>query len=526
MVTAPDSALERVLRAHGFPAPTGVEKVGKDGPVDQLLVRWSPSADLPQAHLAVDLDGRRRSWVEVSLAARALAGDAVRGAQPLRIEGLGRSALLQPGPLGGPTRDARAILEALAQVGAVQSSTWGDQPHGKTFVPTAPSWSAYMERRIDTALATAVAFGVAMGGLASALHRHALARREAWGSATFGLVHGDLVPENVRVDETGACALLLGWGDALLGDPLVDWAPAIESPPGALESGLAGRSPDWADDPSAIARLESYVALRALERIVECGRPWLDGGGARLRAARVEGARELAHEALVPDRVIDRLRPVVRSAPRRRPDPRPTGILRRRVLEILRHPLGVGDVLPLLTALSSTALETDIIAEHASPALRTLGSLGRPWPVAPIPDRAAWRAELIADCIARPGGGLAVGLVALALDAVDAVDGEVDDSTLVGIARLGAMRMPGEGWRHAAVGYVAMVRIGGDPSPFEAALTTVPEEPTEDASDLADGLAFVEWWTAPDALWTPVLAWAVVSLPDALRERVAGQVLL
>lgn len=524
-MNVPASALEKALRASGLPAQASAEKVGKDGPVVQALVRWPAAAGLVEAHLALEVDGRRRSWVDVMLAARAFAGDAVPGAAPVRLEGLGRPAVLQPGPLGGAPRDATALVDALDLLGALESSTWGDQPHDASFVPTAPSWAAYVERRLDEGLAAARAFGVELGGLAASLHSHAVARREAWSAATFALVHGDLVPENVRVNEDGACLVLLGWGDALLGDPLMDWAPAIEAPPGTLEAGLAGRPPSWGDDAAAIARLESYVALRALERLVECGRPWLDGGGARLRAAQIEAARVLAHEALDPERVTSRLRAGIRPPVRKRPDPRPTDILRRRVFELLRHPLHADDVLPLAAALASTALETDAVAERASPALRALDAVGHPWPAAPIPDRDAWRAELVAASSARPNGGLALGFVALALQAIDDVNGEVDDATLRGIARLGATQVGGDDWRDAAVGYAAVVCLGGDPEPYASALAAVPEEPTAEAADLTDGLAFVEWWTAPEPWWTPVLAWAVSSLPDGLRERVAGQVL-
>ncbi len=542
--TLPPDALNDALRPLGLPTPVHIgrdKRESRDGPRVLYRIRFAPELALSDHFLVLETDRRPRPAASVHLTATRLARPSeIPVPEGRRIDGLLHPALLLSGVEGRaraqnahiPTR----LVDVLLALGQIQTPTWGDAVVDGGFVPSAPDWRTYIQHRLTAAWAQAERTDCAMGSLALALRDAAQAELDSLSDVPFGLVHGDLVPEALLLRDNGTLGGVLDWENALLGDLLFDWAAAFEAPSGALANGLKDREAPILHSPDAAPRLRVYLRLRALERLAECGRSWLDGDGGRLRSGRLEVAQILGEDALDGSRVQARLDSLTGS----RPDPKlpeppsKQGMLRRRLFEALRHPL-VATGLPFASAFAAVSFDdADKFAEQTSKLLRGVTSQVGAWAAAPIDDRADWRASLLASLRAPgPTRGIAVAVCALGLEAVDAAGDRVEDASLRGLERLvRTVRHSQPTWRDAVIGAAGCHALGLDPAAMKPGLAEVPDG-DGDPEDLVDGLVFTDWLKRDDAAWVPLLAWAIQTLPaDAsslgvpdLRERIAGQLL-
>jgi hypothetical protein len=538
----PPDSLRDVLTPLGLPAPAHIGRVkrdGCDGPTLLYRVRFASERALPDHFLQLETDRRPRPTVSVHLGALRLArSSGLPLPEARRLDGLRFPALLLSGVEGRPDPDHDAVpkhlVDVLLALESIQTPSWGDTVVDGAFVPSAASWSGFIGQRLDAAAAQAERTDCALGSLARSLRAAAHDELDALEGAPTGLVHGNLIPGVLLIGDDGALGGVLDWHTALLGDPLLDWVTAFEAPSGALARGLGDRRSSHLLAPTAPARLRVYLRLRALERLAECGRSWLDGDGGRLRSGRLEVARILGEDALDGRRVQARLDSLTGT----RPDPTlpdPPGkqaMLRRRLFEALRHPLSATG-LPFASAFAAVFFDdADKLAEQSSTLLRGATSQIGAWAAAPISDRSAWRTELVDSLdTADPTRGIAVALCALGLAAVDAVSDRVEDASLRGLERLvRTVRHSRPTWRDAVVGSAGCVALGLDGSGLRAGLAEVPEG-DGDPEDIVDGLVFTDWLKRDDAAWVPLLAWAIQTLPAEgagvpdLRERLAAQLL-
>ncbi len=511
-------ALNRGLAALGLPPPVALRPLGRPvlngtyelefpatARVRSLVMRvvmadpgWggvgAERAALRVAHLLSELPVP----AEYAILDPGLQGPAISVAS--KLPGLKGTEFLRR---GGPASEEAArqvgvVLGALE--GCFQGSFGTRATLDGEFLPRRASWREELGALVEGWVAAARGAGTWLGPLADRLHDqvrvdlHALDEVYQWG-----LVHGDLHPGNLLLSEGPEAGLTLSgvidWDRACAGDPLLDWALAVQMPVPTLARVIEGYGRDRAEELLyAEARLGVYARARCLMRLAVAGQPALGASDGRPRALALELARERAEEMVVEGAARRRLEAALASAQ----GPvaawgRPSGsrILRRRALEILRwsERLGQPGARGLVAALGAVRCAERVEGLPAAEPWLLLGEAALPRVPAtttPLPSEAVdpgpWRASLVARVLAplrgltAPGPCLSLGLLALGLDALDALGGAASPSTLRGLetllqgllsrerlARAGAEAPPGERLLHAWLGAWALGRLGLSP---------------------------------------------------------------
>lgn len=421
-------ALSRVLRERGLPPPVEVRALGTPRALGSFLLRFGAGAPTERLVLRVVMadtgeDPLAHEQAAIRTASTLLELPLPAGYTLLPAPALGRRAALCgyiEGQTGTALLDGSRFADALGAVGrtlaaldALPQPGFGARATAEGgFAPRRGSWREEIEARLWSSYGRAKAAGTDLGPLSARLMDQALAHLPALDEVrAFGLVHGDLHPGNLmfRVGAEGAALVgVLDWEHALLGDPLMDWALALQLAPEALAGVIRGYGAERAEalrNPGARARSQVYVASRALHGLAFAALPLHDANQGRQRALLLERARQRVSDALEGrhdqhlDRAFDHL-----ASPAWRVTPLPPSwaVLGRRALERLREgpEADAGDLLRVAGALAAAlrgaaglGTERDLIrAELALPprAPDAVALHG-----APIADRAAWRTALV-----------------------------------------------------------------------------------------------------------------------------------
>ena len=306
----------------------------------------------------------------------------------------------------------------------------GFQPHRATW---ADAWWSLVHRYWRSA----VAGGTTAGHLGTRLRawiQSGLSRLDT--AERWVLVHRDLHPGNLLLDDANRLTGVLDWTSAIVGDPVVEWTQAVQFPVPLLRAVIEGYGTSAVRelfDDDALARLDLYCATRNLARLGLAGTPPYFGAGGRDRATLQAVAHaQLARGPTWPSQRMQQL--LGDTAPRPVPlTPPPLPAARRRTLERLRLlPAPTGQtaicIAAALAALRLAERHRDASwLERADTLLDTTG---------PTFDAMAWEPfESAEERSAAPArrGPIAGALAWLASDAVARLGGAVDDSVLRGI---------------------------------------------------------------------------------------------
>jgi hypothetical protein len=185
--------------------------------------------------------------------------------------------------------------------------------------------------------------------------------------------------------------------------------------------------------PEPLARLETYLLTRVVARLGLAAMPPFRGPGGQTRVLAQELAAIHAADVLAPGWIRARIEGALAgTAPMqagfRTPPPR--RLVRRRALERARSlPLPERHELTLLAA-ALALVQRPRLASQLLDVVRPIeGSLS--WE--PLGDRIEWRQKLLARVASDQGDRLACGLLWLLLEALDGLDGQVDDALLRGV---------------------------------------------------------------------------------------------
>lgn len=369
--------------------------------------------------------------------------------------------LIRQRPGRGPAI-AATMGALMARLRSVRAARYGTVPVGGRFLARRGSWREEWAAHAWGALGLARSDGLHLGPLTDAV----VGRLEAGlpaldGVSEFTLVHGDLHPSNLLFEpEAGDGVQLTGlvdWEGALCGDPLIEWAVALELPASTLGHVVEGYGRDevaaLVEQPEALARLEVYAWTRCLTRLGWATGGLFRGDGGRRRALALEVARQTHEAALEPDFVARKLRAALDLGTRgpvavQAPSSAPTRALIR-ALEATHRP---SPVQPDAAVTLSAALASALLAHDAPPPLderwlatseaatdRLGPQIGRQW-AEPVPDRWAWAEALCAELCAGPARvAFALSALWLGLEAVGRL-GSVSDEALRGLETLLRLR--------------------------------------------------------------------------------------
>ena len=216
----------------------------------------------------------------------------------------GRPAALTtyiPGRDGGELTTTPEGREQLAEhIGSViQALQAKPLPHfgtlglGHSFGNRTATWREEWTLDVESSWARAQAAGATLGAVGVQVMdkvREGLPALD--GVEAFTLVHRDLHPNNLRIDPQGGLAGVIDWSDALVGDPVVEWATLTQAAPAWFE-----RIHRAAGSPS-LERLPTYAASRVIQHLGFACLPLFDHDRGMLRALSLERAHLMARQAL------------------------------------------------------------------------------------------------------------------------------------------------------------------------------------------------------------------------------------
>lgn len=506
--TPTPALLAPALASLGLPPPASVEPMAPPWAHASYRLRFADETAQPDLMLRRVLHAPLRDSLAAELAAlttlqhwdqlpvvrayRLIQSDLLpfRAAISTLLPGRQGMGVLRDDPALGPSVGA-AVGRLMAQLQAVVSTGYGTVPAGGRFVPRRGSWRAEWAAWVGAALGLARSDALHLGPLTERIAARIQDQLGALDTvSSFSLVHGDLHPSNLLFEARpeGGVALtgLVDWEGAFAGDPLAEWAVALELPAATLGHIVLGFGAEAVaallEQPDAIARLEVYTATRCLTRLAWCTGGLFRGDAGRRRAYALEYARQTHEAALEPDFVARKLKlalelgargPVAVAAPSSAP--------RRalwRAVEATHRPTPTSPwaALALSAAISAALLAEDAPAPLdagwlavAEAAVDSLGpQVGRQW-AEPVPDRAAWAAALCAELSRGPARvALTLASLWLAMEAARRL-GALSDDALRGLETALRLRRAAdaattvvgerEALAHALLGAAAVSRL-------------------------------------------------------------------
>ncbi len=358
-------------------------------------------------------------------------GVVVAGRPMVLLWGL-QAATEAPGPadLVRLGEQAAAVCTSLA---AIPVPRHGLYSGGFELWPQRASWGAEIAAHAQALHGVARSAGTDLGPWSDALVARVQAARPALDRVSrFTLAHRDLGPETLHGERVS------GWDRGCFGDPLLSWVSCLLGPLPALGAFLEALGPEAESvltDPDALARVDAYVALYALDLLAHPSPVGPDGAvagaasrqralvtavhwpGLTSRAASVgsgEDALSLSLGAhIAPRMLLDRLAGL--------PD------------------LGPEPVEWWLAALGAVGLAHDLqdprLLRYAVDHARLLPAPHSPRPAV---DPEAARAAIVAaavSALSREGAVFhrAAAIAWLGLDAIDRLDGGVSGATWSGL---------------------------------------------------------------------------------------------
>jgi aminoglycoside phosphotransferase (APT) family kinase protein len=337
------------------------------------------------------------------------------------------------------------VVKALSRI---ESSCWGrSSADGRAFLPAYPSWRLEWEAHLRLLFARAFGLGPMLHSVKAALAERLPALD---GVSRFTLVHGDLVPACVILDEEEKnlhIAGILDWSEACCGDPLIDLAALIQerdTPSRGAALRAAGYSEADFEDPAVLARVEVYYLTRQL---------WLAGGfGPRFCAdGRDEAGRLARAQQAIEETLHGGLRHRVASGFKGdgtvEASPDIVHMHLRRILSVasLEPPLAAMNCPTFVGSLGAAFLAVRMplkAAQCTSLADRIADRLGRRWERSqhvPVVDRGKWRTEearrvLQRHLDAKAEPSLSLPTLWLTLRGLDEIQDALCDGVLGGIS--------------------------------------------------------------------------------------------
>ena len=181
-----------------------------------------------------------------------------------------RVVSMEPGDWRRVVSDLGSVLAALHDTPAVHFGTRADTGR---YVPLAGSWREEWSSNLAAFRRGAIYSGTDLGWMSDDLMAAAVERLDALdGVEEFSIVHGGMMAKHLfyRADAEGMQLVFVeGWDESAAGDPLIDIAHALSSPPEAIRVMLSAygleRARGWFE-PDVMRRLELYCISRVLRR--------------------------------------------------------------------------------------------------------------------------------------------------------------------------------------------------------------------------------------------------------------------
>lgn len=476
------ASVARLVRDGQLPDIATVRLLGVDDVLAHYRVDFVPGSELLQVQLSLEITSPSQGiGLQTELAARTAMQflPELPGADLFRLLPpalLGRFAVLRTpfvgvsgqewlagAAPGGVERVGDALGTVIAALAEETSLDFGTRGDDARFVARRASWESEWRGHAVALHQTLIAMGGGFGALSDALFEALLSDLPVLSgfAGPWCVVHRRLEPACLRMDPANGNVLAVeGWGFAMAGDPLLEWATMLFWEPALLGAVLRGWAFRTRQDPAAmllepraLARLQLYARTACLERLHGVLASELVGNNPR-SVLRLQSIADITRRALSPDFARASVEAALATKASMPPGsglrPDPTLAAVRGALHLFRAdpPMLATDALRAVAALGSALLAVDLTgpdeARARGVAIQFVTASLRTGPSAhgePIRDKDGWLDELARGVLGpieqrRSGSYTATALLGFAVAALDVLDWTVPDSTLRGLEAL------------------------------------------------------------------------------------------
>ena len=530
--------LTQLILQLGLPTPRSLNPLSREKGFEDAAMLFGDTMAEDFIILRAVHDGWGWVRLERELAALAALEDqelpTIKGYRLLRT--LGRPTAIFPPP---PGANVRTILQkrpdldelvftvmghAMRRIYDVNLSQWGHAAEAKRFVAMASSPGEEYRLEAHQNAQTARRNGVTLGTLGRELLQSVNdACDDISKIDAIHLVHREIGPDALwltpRPDGNVDISAVINWGDAIAGDPLAEWAPALFAPLPWMTRAIRGFGPEEAanllNHKTAETRLKAYASAHLLRALALVRNP-TQPGSAPERIKRVQILRQNAQRLLQPQFVTHTIQSAFDGVSEPKPGPsipapNPIQAGYWRALDLLRYPASVTSKAVLLWCggLATLALKNDpsfIVKAHQHFDAIPVGGAALQAPNSDEPNLEDWITETL---VKRPRSSERwMTLIAMshALTAITHTQDVLDDGMWAGLQRL-TLRLISTETDHSGSNQERFVHalVG------LAALQIVSDHTTQDLTELREALEHQlhDGWYAiePMILATHTQAW-------------------